>query len=940
MSFSSYSQNFEDVILRRALKDVDKGSYVDLGAQDPVYDSVSLTFYELGWRGVHVEATPAYASRLREARPDEVVIEAAVSSVEGLIQFHEIPETGLSTGREDIAEEHRKSGWASTIITVPTVRLEHVLQLIDGPIHWLKIDVEGMEGAALESWGDSEVRPWILVIEATYPNSPRPTHDDWSNEVEKRGYEEVYFDGLSRFYLHRDQGQLRDAFAAAPNVFDGFQLSDRHFSTNGLTHRYAEELGRRDQAFAGLSEAQQRGQVEIDALKAEVELRGEALREAIERETQARATVLDYEERVRRLDETQQRLSELGDSHASLTHQLVAAEKEHWKNIEASWQDRRGSEDALRSALQLREDALAQALRHAEASAAAAQIELAKATERTLHLEQRAKRAGEEAQEMKRAREEAQEIQRQLGDANARADLVEQELRRQLVDAQTRVDRIEQDKLLQVAEAGARADKLEQELRLKLSDAFAWGQSLEEELQLELVNANARAADLERELKQQLADAQARADRLENDKLLQVAEASARADSLGQEMQRQLADAFAWGHSLEEELRQLADASAAAENNEKRLKSELADAFSWGHALEKEMQWRLAEAGARADLLYQDMVRQLAELDLEFDALAACQDRADRLIKGVLAEPPPRWRRLGFALGLERLSPAHRALSDWSLPITPATEKRAAQPPINDNGTEIPMLPQTTPVGRNPYLRADSLTELLSWHDVNFVRCAFVTVLGRQPDPDGEAFYTDLIRRGRLKMEVLRQLRRSNEGRNHDPGIAALDRELRKHRNATRPFVGWIFRAISAREGDTKRERQFRVIENSVRTIAELVGVTQRKTLRIEEFLGSSQSELNGHLRNVIAAISRVDEKIGHNESSQRELRGQLQDATAAIGDVGGKIEHMQSLYNDLRQQLHDVLATESNVTGGVGGRAGFVTIEHVLEAFVNPAHA
>jgi hypothetical protein len=48
----------------------------------------------------------------------------------------------------------------------------------------------------------------------------------------------------------------------------------------------------------------------------------------------------------------------------------------------------------------------------------------------------------------------------------------------------------------------------------------------------------------------------------------------------------------------------------------------------------------------------------------------------------------------------------------------------------------------------------------------------------------------------------------------------------------------------------------------------------------------------------------------------------------------------MQSSYNQLRQQLHDVLARESVVTGGVGGPAGFVTIEHVLEAFGSQAHA
>ena len=39
--FTSYAQNFEDVMLWRALKHVQKGTYVDVGAQHPVIDSVS-----------------------------------------------------------------------------------------------------------------------------------------------------------------------------------------------------------------------------------------------------------------------------------------------------------------------------------------------------------------------------------------------------------------------------------------------------------------------------------------------------------------------------------------------------------------------------------------------------------------------------------------------------------------------------------------------------------------------------------------------------------------------------------------------------------------------------------------------------------------------------------------------------------------------------------
>ena len=43
--FVSYAQNYEDVMLWRALKHVKKGFYVDVGANDPKFDSVTQAFY-------------------------------------------------------------------------------------------------------------------------------------------------------------------------------------------------------------------------------------------------------------------------------------------------------------------------------------------------------------------------------------------------------------------------------------------------------------------------------------------------------------------------------------------------------------------------------------------------------------------------------------------------------------------------------------------------------------------------------------------------------------------------------------------------------------------------------------------------------------------------------------------------------------------------------
>ena len=165
MDLISHAQNFEDVRLWRAFQDVTNGRYLDIGTQHPDRDSVSRLFYDRGWRGVHVEPTPFYAAAMRNARPDEHVIEAAVSSSLVPLAFFEFPDTGLSTGVPEIAKRHEKAGFNLREIVVPTVTLSGLFDFMGkDPIHWLKIDVEGMEADVLASWGDHPSRPLALVI--------------------------------------------------------------------------------------------------------------------------------------------------------------------------------------------------------------------------------------------------------------------------------------------------------------------------------------------------------------------------------------------------------------------------------------------------------------------------------------------------------------------------------------------------------------------------------------------------------------------------------------------------------------------------------------------------------------------------------------------------------------------------------------------------------
>lgn len=256
---TSYAQNFEDVILWRVLKHVKRGTYIDIGAQDPIADSVSLAFYEKEWRGTHVEPVASYAEQLRQARPDERVIEAAIALEEGTIPFFEIPETGLSTADAAIARQHEADGFRVRRVEVSCLPLSRVLDAFgDQDIHWLKIDVEGAEEQVVRSWLPSPVRPWIVVVESTRPNAPVLTHSAWEPHLLALGYEFVYFDGLNRFYVSTSHPELKAGFGASPNVFDGFELAETSPFATGLRRRLdhaTNEIARLNQQIAGMEES-------------------------------------------------------------------------------------------------------------------------------------------------------------------------------------------------------------------------------------------------------------------------------------------------------------------------------------------------------------------------------------------------------------------------------------------------------------------------------------------------------------------------------------------------------------------------------------------------------------------------------------------------------------------------------------------------------------
>lgn len=282
----TYAQNFEDVILWRALCSIEQGFYIDVGAQDPTYDSVSRHFHENGWRGVHIEPHPEYAALLRAARPGDRVIQAAVAAEPGLSTFYSFSGTGLSTAVERVAHRHTDNGFSSEELTVASITLDMVFaECGQREVHWLKLDVEGFERPALEGW-TSQVRPWIVVVEAVEVGGRTPNHDVYESVLLGKGYHFVYFDGLNRFYVSDAHRELDAHFAYGPSLWDEIQ-SPRE---SRMSRALLEEI---EQDRAALQRLLDDRDAELVALKAQIETIGSQL--AVAEAERGRLIALDID---------------------------------------------------------------------------------------------------------------------------------------------------------------------------------------------------------------------------------------------------------------------------------------------------------------------------------------------------------------------------------------------------------------------------------------------------------------------------------------------------------------------------------------------------------------------------------------------------------------------------------------------------------------------
>jgi len=196
----SYAQNREDIILSGFFGAEEKGFYVDIGAYDPEYDSVTKLFYLRGWTGINVEPQPDRFEYFVKKRQKDVNVNVGISDKPDVLRLRSYDNQGLSTFSPEMKSEYEKekvndqtAHYTDLDVKVVTLKQLFVENNVK-KIQFLKVDVEGLEYEVLDGNDWVKYRPEVICIEANHVKR------DWRKLLKNNNYSLTFYDGLNEYY--------------------------------------------------------------------------------------------------------------------------------------------------------------------------------------------------------------------------------------------------------------------------------------------------------------------------------------------------------------------------------------------------------------------------------------------------------------------------------------------------------------------------------------------------------------------------------------------------------------------------------------------------------------------------------------------------------------------------------------------------------------------
>jgi len=192
-SLKSYSQEGEDMILRRIFEKQLIGFYIDVGAHHPKRFSNTYFFYKKGWSGINIDAMPDSMKAFNKIRPRDINIEKPISQKKEILTYYAFNEPALNGFSKELSDERdgKNNYFVKFTKDIETSTLKEVLEknLSAGQeIDFLSIDVEGLDFMVLQSNDFDTYKPKVILIEILGSSLKSIEESEISKFLEENNY--------------------------------------------------------------------------------------------------------------------------------------------------------------------------------------------------------------------------------------------------------------------------------------------------------------------------------------------------------------------------------------------------------------------------------------------------------------------------------------------------------------------------------------------------------------------------------------------------------------------------------------------------------------------------------------------------------------------------------------------------------------------------------
>lgn len=212
--FTSYSQAGEDKIIEFLLSygkdNIEEFTYLDIGCNHYMDINNTYKFYEMGMKGVLIDANPDFIALAEKNRPRDICVNAGIGKCnDDSLKFYVLNVLDLSSFNLDVINAAiKETPWLKIekVIDVPVFTINHMIEkYFNRTPEIISLDIEGDELNVLQAMDFKSYCPKIFIIE-TITYKANISLNNKRNEIvkfmEENGYREYAFTGVNSIFIN------------------------------------------------------------------------------------------------------------------------------------------------------------------------------------------------------------------------------------------------------------------------------------------------------------------------------------------------------------------------------------------------------------------------------------------------------------------------------------------------------------------------------------------------------------------------------------------------------------------------------------------------------------------------------------------------------------------------------------------------------------------